>query len=72
MGQPHIAAKDIPPDAIELAEKRTAPLFQEMQYGRLPMRSILASAHLQGMTDMFLALQARGFITAPPDNRDTE
>jgi hypothetical protein len=43
---------DVPPPMIDLAKRRTEALFRHMQFGDTPMRMILASAYMQGMTDM--------------------
>lgn len=53
---------DVPWAAIELAQKRTAFLFRHLQYGNDPLKMILASAYIQGMNDMFDALDNRGLI----------
>ena len=60
---------EVPKSAVELARKRTEFLFRHMQYGDSPMRMILASAYLQGMNDMFDALEARGLIHRLPDEK---
>jgi hypothetical protein len=51
-----------PTSAIELAQKRTEFLFRCMAYGDTSMPMILASAYIQGMNDMFDALERRGLI----------
>lgn len=53
---------DVPPTAIELAKRRTEFLFRYMTYGDTPMRMILASAYIQGMNDMFDALDNRRML----------
>jgi hypothetical protein len=53
---------EIPAEMIGLAERRTEFLFRHMQYGPNPMKMILASAYIQGMNDMFDALENAGLI----------
>lgn len=61
---------EIPQSMIGLAERRTEFLFRHMQYGPNPMKTILASAYMQGMNDMFDVLENARMITkrsATPD-----
>jgi hypothetical protein len=53
---------EIPESAIQLARNRTEFLFRHLQYGDTSLRMILVSAYLQGMNDMFDALENRGLI----------
>lgn len=55
---------DIPAPMIGLSERRTEFLFRHMQYGPMTMKAILSSAYMQGMNDMFDALENAGMIRA--------
>lgn len=48
---------EVPAPMIDLAERRTEFLFRHIQYSPTPMRTILASAYIQGMNDMFNSLE---------------
>jgi hypothetical protein len=50
---------EVPSAMIDLAQRRTEFLFRLMTYGDIPMRSVLASAYMQGMNDMFQAMEKR-------------
>jgi hypothetical protein len=60
---------DVPQQFIELAERRMEFLFRHIQYGDMPMRHVIASAYLQGMSDCADALEAKGYATFPPAMR---
>jgi hypothetical protein len=53
---------DVPEEFMDLARRRTEFLFRHIQYGETPMKNIIASAYLQGMSDAVDALDARGRI----------
>lgn len=57
---------DLPAPFVNLAERRTEFLFNHMTYGDLPVRRVLASAYLQGMSDCVDALDARDRIIDAP------
>jgi hypothetical protein len=57
---------DVPQQFIELAQRRTEFLFRHIQYGDMPMRHVIASAYLQGMSDCTDALEAKGHLTTLP------
>lgn len=56
---------EVTPGIVTLAERRTEFLFFHMRYGRGNMTNTLASAYLQGMNDMFDALEKRGYLKQP-------
>src|SRR5258708_634648 len=51
---------DLPYPFVDLAQRRTEFLFRHMTYGDMPMRMVLASAYVQGMSDAVDALDAKG------------
>ena len=57
---------EVPGPMIGLSERRTEFLFRHMQYSSSPMKTIRASAYLQGMNDMFDALENARMIRAMP------
>ena len=61
--------EQVPESTITLAKSRTEFLFRHMTYGDSPMRMILASAYIQGMTDMFDTLDARGLVRRIPQTK---
>jgi hypothetical protein len=63
---------DVPQQFIELAQRRTEFLFRHIQFGDMPMRNVIASAYLQGMSDCADALEARGRISAVAPANPTE
>lgn len=42
---------DVPQQFVELAQRRTEFLFRHIQFGDMPMRHVIASAYLQGISD---------------------
>lgn len=56
---------DVPPQFVDLAERRTEFLFHVMNYGNQPMRLVLASAYLQGLGDAADAIEARDKRSKP-------
>jgi hypothetical protein len=50
---------EVPTAMIDVAKRRTEFLFRYMHYGDRPLREILASAYMQGMTDMFDVMERR-------------
>lgn len=62
---------DLPAPFMDLAQRRTEFLFQHMTYGDLSMRRVLASAYLQGMSDVVDALDARNRIIDTPAGETT-
>lgn len=53
---------DVPQPFIDLAQRRTEFLFRHIQFGDMPMRHVIASAYLQGMSDCADALEAKGHL----------
>jgi len=50
---------DVPACFVDLAQRRTEFLFHVMTYGDQPMKSVLASAYLQGLGDAADAIENR-------------
>lgn len=60
---------DVPQPFIELAQRRTEFLFRHIQFGDMPMRHVIASAYLQGMSDCADAMEAKGYCSFSPPER---
>jgi len=58
---------DVPQQFIDLATRRTEFLFRHIQFGDMPMRHVIASAYLQGMSDCADALKAKGHLITLTD-----
>lgn len=56
---PEYETIDVPRNFIDLAERRTAYLFHVMQFRHQSLRTILASAYLQGIGDGADAIEHR-------------
>lgn len=53
---------DVPEEFMMLAQRRTEFLFRHLQYGDTPLRHIIASAYLQGMSDAVDTMNAKGMF----------
>ena len=53
---------DVPQPFVELAQRRTEFLFRHLQYGNTPLNLIIASAYLQGMSDVVDTMDAKGMF----------
>ena len=53
---------DVPQPFAELAQRRTEFLFRHIQYGDTPMKMIIASAYLQGLSDGVEAMDRRDML----------
>lgn len=47
---------------MDLAQRRTEFLFRHLQFGDIPMRHIIASAYLQGMSDVVNTMDTKGLL----------
>ena len=54
---------DVPQEFIELAQRRTEFLFRHIQHGDMPMCHVIASAYLQGMSDVVDTMEAKGMFS---------
>lgn len=50
----------VPQPMVDMAKRRTAGLFRQMQYSDTSTKTVLASAYIQGMHDLFETIEARG------------
>ena len=57
---------EVPAPMIGVAERRTEFLFRHIQYGPGTMKTILTSAYIQGMNDMFDAIEGAGMLRPKP------
>lgn len=53
---------DVPQQFMELAQRRTEYLFRHLQYGDMAMKHVIASAYLQGMSDVVDTMNAKGMF----------
>ena len=53
---------DVPEQFVDLARRRTEFLFRHIQFGDMPMKYIIASAYLQGMSDYADVMEAKGLL----------
>lgn len=60
---------EVPAPMISVAERRTEFLFRHLQYSPSPMKTILASAYIQGMNDMFDAIENAGLLRDRPKTK---
>jgi hypothetical protein len=63
---------DIPQQFVDLAMRRTEFLFRHIQFGDMPMKYVIASAYLQGMSDCADALEAKGYSSVPRPASNSE
>ena len=63
---------DVPEPFMNLAQRRTEFLFRHLQYGNTPLHAILASAYLQGMSDVVDTMEAKGLFKEGTPNATTE
>lgn len=64
--RPEFETIDVSHQFIDLAERRTAFLFYVMQFGSQTIKTILASAYLQGVSDGAEAIENRAKRQAAP------
>lgn len=62
---------EVPQPFIDLAQRRTEFLYRHIQSGDMPMRHVICSAYLQGMSDCADALQAKGYSTLSSHQNQT-